>query len=110
MLIVLTLKIKLLGILPAKWVYLGTAENCNFIQESFGKTTGKSGERKRGGSFIERGGVGAVLSRKPIGGNWELAGMGWGTCVVAARWLSVTISHWLDCCSGRQKLFPPPTK
>lgn len=29
MLIVLTLKIKLLGILPAKWVYLGTAENCN---------------------------------------------------------------------------------
>lgn len=63
---------KLLAILPAEWVYLGAAKNCssrhattvNHLQVLLSKGEGTLLERR------EKLG-GAVISKKPFGGNWE---------------------------------------
>lgn len=46
MLLVLTLKIKLPFILPAKMGVFGVAENCDLRQASYSKTIGKSEKRE----------------------------------------------------------------
>lgn len=49
----LTLKGKLSYFTSQKRVYLGTAENCNEGQTSYGKTIGKSAEQRKESSFTK---------------------------------------------------------
>lgn len=53
----LTLRLSLSVILPAKWVYLGIRENCSLRHASCDKTIGKSNKQRRGTLFYgEKGG------------------------------------------------------
>ena len=48
-----TTKIKQLVILPAKWVYLGVAENCNSGQASYGESQASLKNKGEGACFYQ---------------------------------------------------------
>lgn len=85
-----SLKIEIASCLPAKWINLGIAENCNLGQASYAKEEEDSPIEKRG----DLGGT--VLNKMSIGGKWVFPvwlPIGW--VMVAPHWLGLLLGKFL---------------
>lgn len=91
----LTLKIELSVIFPAKWVYSGAAENCNSGQTSMAKPQACSDKERRLLYRMNRVSWGTVLSKESIEDTRSPMCRG---CSLAELLRS--------CCWEKQKLFP----
>ena len=68
--VLLTITNKQPVILPAEWIYLGMAKNCNSGHPICGELHASLEKQRREMFFYEVGG-GAVVNKESIGGDWE---------------------------------------